>query len=424
MIPEVPEVLLLVLAVVAILLGFTLSAAEAALNRITRAAVADLRHAGKPRAAQVEQIVLNRSAALTGVAFFRLLAEMTAAVCLTLTIADWLGEWWQVLLASIAATALVISLIVGASPREIGRRHPDRVLHALAGPVLWLTALGRPVVKISEWLSPASGRTESEQEEAEAESLRDMVDLVSENEQIEDDEREMLHSVFELGRTLVREVMVPRTEMITVAADTPLEKAVALFVRSGFSRVPVIGQDVDDTRGVLFLKDSLRAQRRHPGSKLVAEDAMREANFVPESKPADDLLHEMQAGSFHIAVVVDEYGGVAGLVTMEDMIEELVGELTDEHDQDLPEVEDLGDGTYRVPARMAVDELGDLFDLEIEDDDVDTAAGLLAKAIGKVPIEGAEGDIYGLHLVADRFEGRRRLISTLLVTRAPHEEDE
>ncbi len=183
--------------------------------------------------------------------------------------------------------------------------------------------------------------------------------------------------------------------------------------------MPVIGDGVDDMRGMLYLKDALRATRRTGDAALSAADVMRPVRFVPEMKLVDDLLREMQAESSHIAVVIDEYGGVAGLVTIEDLLEELVGELQDEHDADLPEIEDLGEGTFRIPARMAVDELGDLFDMEIDDDDVDTAGGLLAKALGKVPIEGAEADVLGLHLVAERADGRRRQISTMLASRAP-----
>jgi CBS domain containing-hemolysin-like protein len=297
------------------------------------------------------------------------------------------------------------------------------VLHALAGLVTVLIALARPGVAVGRAVWPGSGRTELEEREDAAEDLRDMVDLVSENEQIEDDERTMLHSVFELGRTLTREVMVPRTDMITLLLDTSLDRAIGLFIRSGFSRIPVIADGVDDMRGMLYLKDALRATRRNGDTALTAADVMRPVRFVPEMKLVDDLLREMQAESSHIAVVVDEYGGVAGLVTIEDLLEELVGELQDEHDADLPAVEDVGDGVLRIPARMAVDDLGDLFDLEIDDDDVDTAGGLLAKALGKVPIEGAEADILGLHLVAERADGRRRQISTMLVSRTENEDE-
>jgi len=152
------------------------------------------------------------------------------------------------------------------------------------------------------------------------------------------------------------------------------------------------------------------------GLDAPASSLARPAVFVPESKPVDDLLRELQEGSSHLAMVVDEYGGIAGLVTIEDALEEIVGELTDEHDPTAPVVEDLGDGVFRVPARLGRDELGELFDLEVDDEDVDTAGGLLAKALGKVPLPGSAGDIHGLHLVAERVEGRRRRLATVLVS--------
>ena len=359
MIDNIPEFLLLALALVAIVIAFILSMAEGALSRITRAGVAEIRQEGKRNAESVERLVDSRQRSVTAVAFFRLLCEMTAAVLITLIIADWLPQWWQVMIVAVIVTALVSTLVVGASPRELGRRNPERILGVLSGPVHILTVLGAPLAALSERLS-LSARTDEEREEDAAESLKDMVDLVSESDEIEDDEREMLQSVFELSDTLTREVMVPRTQMITTSTDTPLDKAVALFVRSGFSRVPVIGDDIDDMRGVLYLKDALRAQRRHPDGELSAAEAMRPVRFVPETKHVDELLREMQAESSHIAAAVDEYGGIAGIVTIEDILEELVGELVDEHDADLPEVEDLGDGRFRVPARMPVDEVGEL----------------------------------------------------------------
>lgn len=418
MVDQVPEVLLGILSLAAFAVAALLSSSEAALQRTTRAAVAEMRQEGRPRADAVDRLLDDRRAAVAGVAFFRLLAEVLGAVCLTLLLADLLPAWRHVLLAAVGLSALVITLVSGLSPRG-SRRAPERVLHAQSGLLTALTTLARPFVSLGERLHSRPHEVDAEP----GEDLRDMVDLVSESEEIEDDERSMLQSVFELSRTLTREVMVPRTDMLTTGVDTPLDKAIGLFIRSGFSRVPVIGDSVDDLRGVLYLKDALRAARRSGERALTAADAMRPVMMVPEMKRVDDLLREMQTESSHIAVVIDEYGGVAGLVTIEDLIEELVGELQDEHDADLPEVEDLGGGVLRVPARLAVDELGDLFGLEIDDDDVDTAGGLLAKALGKVPIEGSEADVLGLHLVAERAEGRRRQIATLLVSRAPEKEE-
>jgi CBS domain containing-hemolysin-like protein len=217
---------------------------------------------------------------------------------------------------------------------------------------------------------------------------------------------------------------------VTTHADTSARKVLALLLRSGYSRVPVVGDSVDELLGVVYLKDLVARLRLDPAEReqldavlaAPASELARPAVFVPESKPVDDLLRELQAGASHIAIVVDEYGGVAGLVTIEDAIEELVGELTDEHDPTAPVVEDLGEGRYRVPARFSRDELGELFGLEVDDEDVDSAGGLLAKALGKVPLPGSSGEIHGLRLVADSVEGRRRRLSTLVVSRVEPQE--
>lgn len=426
---NIPEWWLLVLALLSLLVTATLVAAEAALRRIGRTALSELQVAARPRAEQVERLADDRDTALPGLILARVLAEMTTAVALTLVVADLLPEWWQVLLVAVLVAAVLIAVVAGATPRAMGTRHPGRVLHALMPFVGVVLALTRPFVAVAHALTPRPRLTEAEAREEAAEDLRDMVDRVSQSEQLADDERTMLQSMFELGSTLVREVMVPRPDMVTMDAGKPLTKALALFVRSGFSRVPVVGESVDDVRGVLYLKDVLRRTHMRPdaGGDAV-ETAVREAVFVPETILVDDLLREMQAKNFHIAMVVDEYGGIAGLVTIEDLLEELVGELTDEHDRAEPVVEHLDDGLVRVPARLPVDELGELFGLELEDDDVDSAGGLLAKALGKVPIPGAEVEVAGLHLQAERAGGRRRQIATILARAverpADDEEDE
>ncbi|MFC7405972.1 hemolysin family protein [Georgenia alba] len=419
---EIPEWWLLALTLGGLVLGAVLSSGEAALQRVTRAAVAEM-EPGR-RTDRVEQLLERRDDAAGGAAFVRVLAEMTAAVCLTLAVADLLERWWQVLAVSVATTALLLAVVVGVSPRRLGQRNPTAVLAAVAPMLTALGSAARGVGTLVRALSPRPTQTEVEAREEREEDLRDMVDRVSESEEIEEEERELLQSVFRLGQTLTREVMVPRTDMVTVDADETLRRALSLFTRSGYSRVPVVGESTDDLRGVLYLKDVIaRVHRGRDPESATVSDLMREPSFVPETKPVDELMREMQAGSVHIAMVVDEYGGIAGLVTIEDLLEELVGEMVDEHDVGEPEVEDLGDGTYRVPARLPVDELGELFGLEVGDDDVDSAGGLLAKALGKVPLAGAQVDVLGLHLVAERVEGRRRRVSTLVVSRAPEAED-
>ena len=316
-------------------------------------------------------------------------------------------EWgWLPTVAGAAGVGAAVSLlVVRAVPRGIARAHPEptlRVLAPVAWSLIWLTTPIRAVV-------PALQYPE----------LRETEDLVEQAERaLEEQDAELLRSVVSLGDTLTREVMVPRTDMVTVRAGTTARKAMLLFMRSGFSRVPVIDDGVDDTVGVLYLKDVVRWTWDHPARLEEPIDSlMREPVFVPESVPADDLLRRMQDEVFHMGVVVDEYGGVAGLVTIEDALEEIVGEVVDEHDRSAPDVEDLGDGRYRVPARYPLDELGELFDVEIDDDDVETAAGLLAKALGRVPIPGSEAVAHGLVLIAERSEGRRRRLVSLVVER-------
>ena len=258
--------------------------------------------------------------------------------------------------------------------------------------------------------------------------LRELVDMAEERGVVESGEREMIHSVFELGDTIAREVMVPRTDVVWIERTKTVRQALALALRSGFSRIPVIGENVDDVVGVVYLKDLVRRSQnpQERGGPRV-EELMRTPTFVPESKPVDELLREMQAQRIHIAIVVDEYGGFAGLVTIEDILEEIVGEIADEHDAfQRPPVEELPDGSMRVTARLPVEDLAELFDVELpEDDDVETVGGLLARELGLVPIEGASAEIGGLRLVAESTGGRRNRVDTLLVCRVeePSEDD-
>lgn len=410
-------VLLVVLTVLGMVLAALLSAGEVAVARVTRAQATELVADHHPSAARVARLVDQAAAVSSSAAFVRLVSEMLATVCLTLAIASSHWPWWAVLLAALAASAVLAFLLVRVSPRSIGRRHPVStlvVLNRLLGGVLAVAGrVGRG----------SAAATTPEQDEDE---LREMVQRVSESHAIEDEEREMFRSVFELGETLTREVMVPRTDMVVAEEDSPLRKVLSLLLRSGFSRVPVVGETIDEMRGVAYLKDVVRRLFHDPDDDdawdLPVGPLARPAVFVPESKPVDDLLRELRDGSSHMAIVVDEYGGIAGLVTIEDALEEIVGELTDEHDPSAPGVEDLGDGVFRVPARLGRDELGELFGLEVDDEDVETAGGLLTKALGKVPLPGSSGEIHGLHLVADRVEGRRRRLATVLASRVDRED--
>ena len=235
----------------------------------------------------------------------------------------------------------------------------------------------------------------------------------------EEFEQELIDSVEEFGETFVREIMVPRVDMATISQDSSLDEAMDFFLKSGFSRLPVVGKTIDEIAGILYLKDLTRIL--HEGNKAKAKSktsaALREVVFVPESMPVDDLLKAMQANATHIAIVVDEYGGVAGLVTMEDVIEELVGEISDEYDEAENEVVEIETGGFRVAARYPLFELGELFEIELEDEDVDSVGGLLAKELGRLPVLGDEVEYSGLRFRADRIEGRRKRLVSVVVTR-------
>ena len=412
-------------ALISIVVAFVLSASEAAIFRMSRVRAQELWDEGRSGATSLLTVVGDSPAYLAVIAFLRVVAEATTAVLVTLAVAGQVTSTWGRALISIAIMAVVSFVVVGVSPRTLGRQNYDTValwsapfavgLRRVLGPVAKLLVVLGNAVTPGKGYSDGPFQTESE--------LRDLVDIAGESDVIEEDEREMIHSVFELGDTVAREVMVPRTDMVTLDADKTLRSAMSLFLRSGFSRIPVVGEDSDDVRGLLYFKDVARRLTAAPeDAKHLATEVMRPMHFVPESKPVDDLLREMQQEQNHFAIVVDEYGGTAGLVTIEDIIEEIVGEIADEHDREAPGVEQLEDGTLRVPASMDIDDLAELFDVTIDEEDVDTVGGLLTKVIGRVPIVGSTGSVAGLELTAERMAGRRHRVASVIVHRAPVED--
>ncbi|MGI5491610.1 hemolysin family protein [Microtetraspora malaysiensis] len=413
-------------AVVLIVVGGLIASAETALSRISRVRAEEFVKEGRRGAQRLQTIVKDPPRYLNLLLLLRLICELGATVIATLLFIDWLGDRGQAYAAAAVVMVLVSYVIVGVSPRTLGRQHADRVALAGAPIVYRLTRIFGPLPKLlillGNALTPGKGFREGPfTSEAE---LRDLVDLAEERRVIEPDEREMIHSVFELGDTLVREVMVPRTDMVIIERHKTLSQALSLALRSGFSRIPVTGENEDDVVGIAYLKDIVRRMQEIGDGAARVQELMRPATFVPDSKPIDDLLREMQARQTHLAIVIDEYGGTAGLVTIEDVIEEIVGEITDEYDQEIPPVEWLDDGSVRVTARLPVDELGELFDVEIDVDDVDTVGGLLAHALGRVPIAGSEATVDGLRLTAENLAGRRNRISTVVVRRIEPAEDD
>ncbi|MGW4533861.1 hemolysin family protein [Nocardia sp. NPDC004340] len=411
---------LLLLAIVLVPAGGVFAALDSALNTISPARVEDLVRAERTGAARLARIIADRPRYVNLMVLLRLTCEITATVLLAAVLLDWLGEA-PALLITAAVMVLVDYVVIGVGPRTLGRQHayslalgaslPLQAIGSLLGPV------SRLLILIGNAITPGKGfRNGPFASEIE---LREVVDLAGERGVVDADEARMIQSVFELDSTPAREVMVPRTEMVWIEADKTAAQAMSLAVRSGHSRIPVIGENVDDVLGVVYLKDLVPYADR--SRKVKVRQVMRHAVFIPDSKPLDALLDEMQRHRNHMAVLVDEYGGIAGLVTIEDILEEIVGEIADEYDKDeIAPIEQIGAGKFRVSARLPVDDLGELFDIELEEEDVDTVGGLLAHALGRVPLPGSKAVVQGLQLKGEGgadARGRMR-IHTVVVRRA------
>ncbi|WP_207457519.1 hemolysin family protein [Herbiconiux sp. SYSU D00978] len=419
-------VVFLLVAGVLVALGGLLAAADSALGSLSRADIGELATTSRAKKSLVA-ISEDVGAHVNATNFMRIVAETTAAVLVTLSLVSLLEPWWLTLLVSALIMTAVSFVLVGSSPRSVGRAHARGVL-AFAAPLVrairvLLGPLADALVLIGNRVTP--GRPEAAVFTSE-EQLLSMVDEATELDLLEEDDRELIHSIFEFNDTVVREVMLPRTDMITVDASDTAEEVLAVFLGRGVSRVPVLGRDTDDILGIAYLRDVARLNHEQPDrlTTVTAADLARPAVFVPESQKVDSLLRQMQLESNHLAMVVDEYGGIAGLVTLEDVIEELVGDISDEYDRSVVEHEQIADGIWRVSARLPTDELGDLFDIELDDDDVDSVGGLLGKALDRLPEKGDSATVSGLVLTAERVEGRRKRLRTVLVERAPEPEDE
>ena len=414
----------------AVVLAWLAAAVGSALARITPAHAEELAEDGSAGSARLLRLTDDTAGYVNLVLLLQVFGEVSAAVLAAMLAVTWWGRTWYVGAGVVVVMAAVSYVAVGVSARTLGRQHAQRFATKAAPLLFSLGWILRPIVKgsilLGNALTPGKGfRDGPFATEAE---VRALLDIAEQHSEIEDAERRMVHSVFELGDTLVKEVMVPRTDMIFIERTKTVRQALSLALRSGFSRIPVVGENADDIVGIAYLKDLVRRTQESPdgqggaGSSAIETvgAVMRPAIFVPDSKHADDLLRDMQAQRIHLAVVIDEYGGTAGLVTIEDILEEIVGEITDEYDQGRPEVEWLGEQGdlatgARVSARLGLDELGELFDRDLEDEDVETVSGLLAKRLGKVPLPGSSIRQDGLTLIAESPEGRRRRIGTVLV---------
>ncbi len=409
------------IALILVIIAGVLAAAESALYSFSRSRAERLLEDERPGARRVAQIVEDPPRFLNTALLLRMTFEICAIVLVALVVFDLSGQTWERVLITAGSMIIVSYIFIGVAPRTLGRQYHDRVACAMAGPLVMLTTVLGPLprlfILIGNALTPGKGFSDGPfSTEAE---LREMVDLAEASELIESGERQMIHSVFDLDDTIAKEVMVPRTDVVFIEEHKTLRQAVSLALRSGFSRIPVIRDGLDDICGVLYLKDVIKRTYDNPNAQSSERvgSMMRPPQWCPDSKPVDELLRDMQLNRSHVVIVVDEFGGTAGLVTIEDILEEIVGEIRDEYDDaEQPDITPLGEGHYRVSSRLAVDELGDLFGLKLDDEDVDTIGGLMAKVLNRVPIAGSVVTYDGLELVAERPTSRRNKIGTIVVT--------
>lgn len=402
--------IMLGVAVLAAVLAGIGSAVETALLSITPTRAEQMAADGKRGAAAVKQITDDPAPEITTAAFLRVVCEVTSIVLVCLVLVSNFEGIGVRLWVTVLIMTLVAFVAWGVAPRTLGRQNAESIAGASAKVMSVLSVILWPVSQLLIWvgnaITPGRGYADGP--------------FIAEAEKIagaSEGEREMINSVFELGDTIVREVMVPRTDVVYLNRDKTLRQGLSLALRSGFSRIPVIGENLDDVVGVLYVKDLMRRVYDNPEAEKreTVGSLMRTASFTPDSKPIDDLMREMQISRHHMVIVIDEFGGTAGIATIEDIVEEIVGEITDEYDAEPDLAEEVEPGVWRISARMSLDDMGDLFGLELDDEDVETVGGLLAKELNMVPIFGSRVTWNGLQITAEKSTGRRHQIDTVLV---------
>jgi CBS domain containing-hemolysin-like protein len=403
------DVWTLVVVVALTAIAAFLAAAETSLTRMSRARATYLEEEGRRGARQLLALVEQPARFLNLVLLLVLVVQFFATALFTSVMSRLVGGGLGVAIAATVMTVLTF-IFAEVAPKTYAVQQTDRAALAVAPFVYVLTRLPvlgpltRLLIGIGNVVTPGkglkSGPFVSEDE------IKAMVDEAERDDVIEEEEREMIHSIFEFGDTILREVMVPRPDMVGVPVTTSLQEVLELMLRTGYSRIPVYQGDIDDVVGLAYAKDVLRRLHDGQADKPLA-DILRPAPFMPESMRAAECLREMRRRKGHMVIVIDEYGGTAGLVTLEDLLEEIVGEIADEYDLDEPNVEPLPDGDYRVNARLGIDEVNELLDVELPATEWDTIGGLLFNVVGGVPRDGQEVEFQGLRLRAERVQGRR-----------------
>jgi magnesium and cobalt exporter, CNNM family len=396
------------------LFGSVLAVAEASLTRMTRVRALALEEEGRRNAAILERLEADPPRYLNSIYLCVMLAQNGSAILVAL-LAQRSFDSLGVTIVSVIFT-LVYFVVVEAMSKTFGVLHSDGAALALAPLVYGLGRLlagpTRLLIGLANVLLPGRGLKQgpfvSEEE------IRSMAEVGHEEGSIDEGEKELIHSIFEFGDTIVREVMVPRPDIVAIEVGQTLRDVQALVLQHGFSRIPVFRGDLDEIVGLVHAKDVLKAL--HQGKvDMPLEEIVREPHFAPESKRVSELLREMQKEKFHAAIVYDEYGSTSGLITLEDLIEELVGEITDEYDREEPEMEPVADGVYRVSGKLGIDEVNELMGVDLPDEEWDTVGGLMLGLFGRIPPEGEQIRFQDLVFTAEEVQGRR--IAKVLIAR-------
>lgn len=413
--------IMVVVVVVLIAASAGLAMSETSLTRTSRVKAKALDDEHRRGAAHLVRLVEHPERFLNPVLLLTLVCQLVSATLVGI-LAD---RFFGALGVAVAAVfeVVVIFVLAEALPKNFAVQHPERAALATA-PVVDAVVRLPPVRLVASaliWLANVLQGPRRRSTSVSESELLAMADVAMADEVIETEERALIHSIIEFGDTIVREVMRPRPDMVTVAGDRSVSEALGAAMAAGYSRLPVHEGNIDDVVGIAYAKDLIRAEREGSGGDPV-RGFIRPAHFVPETKRVSHLMREMQATKFHQAVVVDEYGGTAGLVTLEDLIEELVGEIVDEYDVEEPPVERLGDDEVSVSGSLPVDELNELLRAELPEGDWDTVGGLLINVLGRVPGQGESAEVDGVRLVAERVQGNR--IARIRARRNPAEAQE
>ncbi|MHB0976274.1 MAG: hemolysin family protein [Candidatus Aquicultorales bacterium] len=386
-----------------------ISAAETALTSMNRLRIKHLVEQEAPGAAALDRLLEQPSRFLATLLVLSITTNIAIASLTTIMIASTTGYYAAGIATGFAAFFVLIFGQI--TPKTYAAQHAERIALQVAPRLHFLSILVSPFVRlfigISNVISAVMGIERiKEIPFTSEEEIKALVSMAEEEEIIEEEEKELIHSIFEFGDTVVREVMVPRTDMVAIEANAPIEELMHLFVHEGHSRVPVFEENVDNVVGLAYARDVL-VQLAQGRKDINVKDILRSAFFVPESKHVNELLRELQQKHQHMAIVVDEYGGTAGLVTLEDILEELVGEIFDEYDLVETMVERIDEDTIRVDSRLSIDQVNELLKVNLAQEEVESIGGFVVAVLGRIPAPGDQVEHENLIFSVEDVDARR-----------------